>query len=204
MYSLLEETLTNFQNFNAIPAGRKVVLQGLIDYIQKRVDKNLPVNLNFICTHNSRRSHFAQVWAQVSASYYHIDHIFCSSGGTEEMAVHPQVLETLVRSGFAVYKISDGNNPIFAIKFDGNLPAIIAFSKVFNHGFNPQSQFGAVMTCSQADEGCPFIAGAEARLSIPFEDPKIADGTKEQSAVYEKRSDEIAMEMMYVFSKINR
>ncbi len=58
------------------------------------------------------------------------------------------------------------------------------------------------MTCSQADEGCPFIAGAEVRIPITFEDPKKSDNTPEQTQVYAERSLQIAAEMLYVFSSI--
>jgi arsenate reductase len=61
------------------------------------------------------------------------------------------------------------------------------------------------MTCSQADGGCPFIAGAEKRIPITtFEDPKISDNTPQQSQVYAERSLQIASEMFYVFSKIKK
>lgn len=60
------------------------------------------------------------------------------------------------------------------------------------------------MTCSQADGGCPFIAGAEKRIPITFEDPKISDNTAQESQVYAERSLQIASEMFYVFSKIKK
>jgi len=60
------------------------------------------------------------------------------------------------------------------------------------------------MTCSQADAGCPSIAAAEKRIPITFEDPKISDNTPEQTEAYAERSLQIAMEMLYVFSKIKK
>jgi arsenate reductase len=60
------------------------------------------------------------------------------------------------------------------------------------------------MTCTSADQGCPFVAGAEKRFSIPFEDPKIADGTPEQASKYEERSLQIATEMKFIFSQIKQ
>jgi arsenate reductase len=45
------------------------------------------------------------------------------------------------------------------------------FSKKYDDEFNPKSEFAAIMTCSQADGGCPFIAGAEKRIPITYEDP---------------------------------
>ena len=56
----------------AIPLNRKSTLQPLIDYIQAKVVANKVVNLNFICTHNSRRSHLSQLWAQIMATYFEI------------------------------------------------------------------------------------------------------------------------------------
>jgi len=58
------------------------------------------------------------------------------------------------------------------------------------------------MTCSQADEGCPFVPGAAVRIPITFEDPKAFDNTPLQAAKYAQRSMQIATEMFYVFSKI--
>lgn len=204
MYSILKENITKFQNFEAISTCRKAVLQPLVEYIQQKVDNGQTVNLNFICTHNSRRSHFSQVWAQVAASYYHIENVFCYSGGTEETALFPKVVETLSNQGFHIFKIAESTNPIYVIKYDKNSLPIIGFSKKYDNSFNPINQFGAIMTCSQADSECPFIAGAEKRIPLNFEDPKTSDGTPQQNLVYTQRSTEIATEMFYVFSQITK
>lgn len=201
MYSTILKTVEQF-HFENISNDRKNILQPLIDYIQGKVNSKKPVNLNFICTHNSRRSHLSQVWAQTSASFYNIDNVHCYSGGTQETALFPKVAETLENQGFQILKIADNINPIYAIKFDENSLPIIGFSKKYDDPFNPVSNFAAIMTCSQADEGCPFIAGAEKRIPITYDDPKISDDTTEQTEVYQQRSIEIATEMMYVFSQI--
>nr|MBS0038361.1 hypothetical protein [Saprospiraceae bacterium] len=49
--------------------------------------------------------------------------------------------------------LSKGANPLYSIKFLPNVHPVIGFSKTYDHSFNPQSDFTAVMTCSQADEG---------------------------------------------------
>ncbi|RLZ09928.1 low molecular weight phosphatase family protein [Faecalibacter macacae] len=201
MYSTILKTVEQF-HFENISNDRKNILQPLIDYIQGKVNSKKPVNLNFICTHNSRRSHLSQVWAQTSASFYNIDNVHCYSGGTEETALFPKVIETLSNQGFQIFKITDSNNPIYAIKYDENSSPIIGFSKKYNDAFNPISNFAAILTCSQADEGCPFISGAEKRIPITYEDPKISDDTTEQTEVYKQRSFQIATEMMYIFSQI--
>lgn len=119
MYSTILKTVEQF-HFENISNDRKNILQPLIDYIQGKVNSKKPVNLNFICTHNSRRSHLAQVWAQFAAAYYNIPNINCYSGGTAETALFPKVIETLSNQGFQIFKITDSNNPIYAIKYDEN------------------------------------------------------------------------------------
>ncbi len=188
---------------HSVSEERQEVLQPLIEYIKSKVKGNQPIRLNFICTHNSRRSHLSQVWAQTMGSHFGIQNLSCYSGGTEATALFPKVAETLLQQGFAIQTISEGSNPVYAIKYSPNEPAIVGFSKCFDDDFNPQSEFAAIMTCSSADEGCPFISGAEKRLPIRYEDPKAFDNTPLMDTKYAERSIEIATEMQYVFSKIN-
>jgi len=203
MYSKLSETVKLLEK-HEISAERKITLAPLIDFIQKKVDENKEIRINFICTHNSRRSHLSQVWAQAASFYYSVPGVICYSGGTEETALFPKVAETLAEQGFSISKISDSENPVYVIKYDENSHPVIGFSKKYDSSFNPVGAFAAVMTCSQADSGCPFISGAEKRISITFEDPKISDGTPEQTKVYYERSLEIGAEMLYVFSQIKK
>jgi arsenate reductase len=201
MYDNLKLTI---QKIKTIPVSqeRKEVLQPLINYIQQKWNNQEVIRLHFICTHNSRRSHLSQVWAQTMAFHFEIPNVFCYSGGTETTALFPKVAETLVHQGFHINKLSDNTNPVYTVKFDSNAHPVICFSKVFDADFNPISQFAAIMTCSSADEGCPFIAGAEQRLPIRYEDPKAFDGTELMDQKYQERSIEIASEMYYVFYQI--
>lgn len=203
MYSELSKTIEQLK-IQKISEERKITLQPLIDFVQLKLDHQEQVNINFICTHNSRRSHLSQVWAQVAAAYFQIPNVVCYSGGTEETALFPKVVETLSNQGLSIFKVAYTSNPIYAIKYSENALPVIGFSKKYDSPFNPASGFAAIMTCSQADGGCPFIAGAEKRIPITYEDPKISDGTSEQEEVYAQRSLQIASEMFYVFSKINR
>jgi len=186
-----------------ITAERKIVLQPLADFIQSKYSKNQEIRLNFICTHNSRRSHLSQVWAQTLANYFDVKNVFCYSGGTEATALFPMVVQTLQHSGFDVKAISKNENPIYSIKYSDNEHPIIGFSKKLDDDFNPKSKFAAIMTCSQADGGCPFIAGAEQRIPITYDDPKAFDHTPQQAEKYNERSLQIATELFYVFSQIN-
>ena len=201
LFEDIEKTIKQLRP-DTISESRKEVLQPLADYIQSKVNNNLEIRINFICTHNSRRSHLSQIWAQTIASYFAIKNVFCYSGGTEATAVYPMVIKTLNQSGFKINALSNDKNPIYSIKYSNNEHPIIGFSKTLDDDFNPQSQFAAIMTCSQADGGCPFIAGAEQRIPITFEDPKTFDNTPQQEEKYKERSLQIATEMLFVFSQI--
>lgn len=190
-------------NPKLISEERKEILNLLSEYIQIKVNADVPIRLNFICTHNSRRSHLSQVWAQTMAYHFSIDKLFCYSGGTESTSLFPMVINILKNSGFQIEIISERRNPIYSIKYAENEHPIIGFSKELNSGFNPKSQFAAIMTCSEADGGCPFIAGAEKRIPLTYEDPKAFDNTPQQADKYNERSIEIATEMFYVFSQLN-
>ena len=190
-------------NPQTISSERKAVLQPLTDFIQSKVSNQQEIRINFICTHNSRRSHLSQVWAQTMANYFNIKNVFCYSGGTEATALFPMVVETLQKSGFQISKISQNENPVYSIKYTDNEHPIIGFSKKLDDDFNPKSEFVAIMTCDSANEACPFVPGAEKRIPITFEDPKAFDNTPQQVEKYIERSLQIATELAYVFSQIN-
>lgn len=189
-------------DIQSISYERRKVLQPLIDYINKKNRANEAIRLNFICTHNSRRSHLSQIWAQALAGYFGISNVSCYSGGTEATAMFPKVGETLSNQGFKILKLSEEENPVYSIKFSENEPSVIAFSKKYDYEFNPSSEFAAIMTCSSADEACPMVLGCDKRIAITYEDPKKSDGTPQQTETYFNRSLQIATEMKYVFSSL--
>lgn len=201
MFDKIKNTI-NALNEDGISTERKELLLQLTAYIQNKINHKQPINLNFICTHNSRRSHLSQVWAQTLAAYYNISNVNCYSGGTEATALFPVAAKTLENQGFYVNTISETDNPIYAIKCNQDLAPIIGFSKTFDHSFNPASNFAAIMTCSSADQGCPFIAGAEKRIPLTFEDPKAFDNTPLQAEKYAERSLQIAAELKFVFANL--
>ena len=202
LFSEIENLITNLKS-KTIPDERKVLLLPLIEFIQSKVANDQEIRLNFICTHNSRRSHLSQVWAQTIANYFHIRRLFCYSGGTESTALFPMVVETLRNSGFKIETIADGSNPIYGITYSENEHPIVGFSKKLDNDFNPKSKFAAIMTCDSANEACPIVLGAEKRIPITFKDPKAFDNTPQQSEKYKERSLQIATELVYVFSQIN-
>lgn len=187
---------------DGIPLTRKRDLDQLVSYINISLKNNHKAQLNFICTHNSRRSHLCQIWAQIAARYHGIGEIYCYSGGTETTAVFPKIIKTLKRQGLEITKRKPKENPDYYVEYSEVMPPVKAFSKIYDHPSNPTSQFAAIMTCDHASENCPIVAGANKRISITYLDPKISDGTPQQKAVYEQRSLQIATEMKYVFSKV--
>ena len=201
---MYKEIVTQIEQFKSVSftEERLSILNSICTYIQGQKNQGKDINLNFVCTHNSRRSHLAQIWAQVMAGYFQIPNVHCYSGGTEATALFLKVLETLESSGFRISKLSDGINPVYAIKYGANVMPIIGFSKRYDAALNPETNFAAIMTCGHADENCPFIPGAEKRIPFTFEDPKVFDGTNVQTEKYKERSLEIAASLYYIFSKI--
>jgi arsenate reductase len=186
--------------FDELNTERKSVLKELIQYIQLKKNAGKVINLNFICTHNSRRSQFSQVWAQVVASFYDID-INSYSGGVEVTACNERTIDSLKRSGFEVFSKGDVN-PHHHVKWGHTKNELTLFSKLFDDCSNPNENFAAVMTCSHADENCPYVTGCDARIPIRYEDPKSFDDTDEETKMYDVRSKQIATEMKFVFSQI--
>jgi arsenate reductase len=175
-----------------IPDNRKEQLKKLADYILS----NKLSKLNFICTHNSRRSHIAQIWAAAGAAYFGIPDVQTFSGGTEATAFNPRAVSALERAGFQIEK-PEGKNPSYEVAFSEEVAPLICYSKTFDNPANPSSDFAAIMTCSDADENCPFIPGVAFRLPLTYDDPKAADDTPEEVDRYDERVQQIGREILY-------
>jgi protein-tyrosine phosphatase/arsenate reductase len=186
---------------NRIPAERRIKLGELASFISERADAGKPVRLTFICTHNSRRSHLSQIWAQTAAHYFSIPGIETFSGGTEATAFNPRAVAAIERAGFAV-ATGEGSNPVVEVRWAVDGPTMECFSKVYDQDPNPKQDFAALMTCSAADAACPIVFGADARIAIPFDDPKAFDGTDQETSKYDERCRQIAREMLWVFSEV--
>ena len=177
---------------------RKDLLRPLHDYVMLKIKQKAEANLIFICKHNSRRSQLTQVWAKVISDYYGFN-LNSFSGGTEVTNCDARTIASFERMGFKV-KNTGGENSYYELIYHEKRKPIIVFSKTFDNASNPRNNFAAVMTCTSADENCPFIPGAEKRISLPFEDPKIFDNSPHESEKYDERSMQIATEMKYVFN----
>ncbi|MCA8948398.1 MAG: protein-tyrosine-phosphatase [Planctomycetes bacterium] len=189
-------TLSNYVDARLAesPAADRIEL---LRPLAEAVAANPKLDLVFICTHNSRRSHLAQIWARTAARHFGFTDLQTFSGGTEATAFNPRAVAALERAGFTIERLGDGDNPHYRVRAGDDL-AMDCFSKRFGDVPNPQRDFAAVMTCSDADRACPLVPGAALRFAIAYVDPKLADGTLTESATYDERCAQIATEMLWV------
>lgn len=186
---------------NQISEERKIELGRLSSFIKEQLTDKGNAQLDFICTHNSRRSHLTQIWAQIAA-YHHGLNIQCYSGGTEATRIYASTIKALEKAGIDMVKLSDSENPIYSVRYNDTAAPLIAFSKTFDHPMNPSEGYAAIMTCGHAEENCPYIPTAAARIAITYVDPKHSDGSPEESQVYGETCKLIATEMFYVMSQV--
>ncbi|GIV31739.1 MAG: arsenate reductase [Saprospiraceae bacterium] len=184
--------------FDQIPQERRAVLEKLGSWVAEQLRNNRPAHIVVICTHNSRRSHMGQVMLALAAKYLGLEDVHTWSGGTEATSIYPEVVKALERAGVPIERITDGPNPRYRLEIDG-LPEAerTLFSKRFDSTPNPKENFAAVMVCSEADAGCPFVPGASARFSLPYRDPKESDGLPSMEATYDERLEQIGREFLY-------
>ena len=188
--------------FDRIREERRKRLEELAGHVRTEIANERPPRLTFVCTHNSRRSQIAQLWAQAAAAHHSVEGVETYSGGTEATAFHPHAVEALQRAGFGIERESEDDNPVCEVRYSDAAPSIRAFSKLYDQAPNPSEGFCAVMTCSTADENCPFVSGASTRVAIPYDDPGESDGTRREKEAYDDCCRRISREMLYVFSRV--
>ncbi|MCB1140210.1 MAG: hypothetical protein KDK23_15745 [Leptospiraceae bacterium] len=146
------------------------------------------------------------------------------SGGSETTRVHPNTVRALLRSGFALEKGNSAipvsipaadaahngsdaeldsfyqttENPIIPLR-DPEGHFLELFSKLLDHPTNPGSGFAAIMVCSNADEACPVVKGADIRISLPFQDPGHKDDTPEAQEAYDRALEAISRDLCSAF-----
>lgn len=188
------------KNFKEINLERKSLLEKLSSHIQEKFNSGKEINLVYVCTHNSRRSHLGQIWAKVAADFYGFN-INTFSAGTEATAFNQNATNALKSAGFDVEKLDETNNPKYEVIFGENKSSH-CFSKTIDDETLPKENFVAIMTCGDADENCPFIPGCDLRIGTTYFDPKSYDNSILQDEKYTERSNQIAMECLYVFSLV--
>lgn len=212
-------------NLVSVPADRQDELKSLANYIAKSIKQDGTADVMFICTHNSRRSHFGQIWAAAAAQHLGIEGVRTYSAGTEATAFNVRAIAAVERAGMIVEHIPDPtllqkqdtsnpqlrfvnafdlNNKVMMVTYGKGAKPIFCFSKTMDHPVNPTVDFGAVMTCSSADAACPTVKGANFRVAIPYVDPKVSDGKPEEAATYDERCLQIATEMLWVMTAVKQ
>lgn len=205
LYPQLQAFCANsIKAFHLIPNDRKIALIQLSNYILKQLQKGEPIHLVTICTHNSRRSHFAQIWAMVFADYFQLKNIRTYSGGTETTALNPRVAKTLIKSGFKIMvEHAQSSNPHYLLYWKENQEKpYIAFSKRYQDSPNPTKNFVALMVCDSASEACPIVFGSNFKLSHTYQDPKVSDNTQEETKTYIATNQLIAREMAFMLQHV--
>lgn len=203
-YTTTKDFFKNAKNDLLLTEERKELLFSIADTIIEEFEDRDKINLNFICTHNSRRSQMAQVWAFYAINYFQLKNIFPFSGGTEVTAFHRNTVKCLQKTGFE-FNVDDFShqNPRYLISFTGSKDSILGFSKTFDDE-NNDYPYIAITTCDSADENCPFIPDAIHRFHLPYTDPKTADNTDFQNEKYLATSKQIAGELFVVFEEVKR
>ncbi|MGB0167133.1 MAG: protein-tyrosine-phosphatase, partial [Luteibaculum sp.] len=186
----------------SIPDDRKKVIANLAKKLKDTLESKESLGLIFVCTHNSRRSFFAEAWAQLAIEHYSLSgKLKAYSAGTEATEIHPNTLKALERAGFAIEK-EKGSNPKISLKIAQDQYLLSSFSKTLEDSSLPKKDFFAIMVCSSADDNCPFVPGALHRQPLTFEDPKISDGSSLERQTYDNRSQEIGAQMFYLIDRI--
>ncbi|MEM6802467.1 MAG: hypothetical protein AAF696_13745 [Bacteroidota bacterium] len=192
------------QEFNQISAERKEELSLLSTYLSDKYQKGESPKLIVICTHNSRRSHMGQMWLAVGAEYIGLPPLTSYSGGTEATAFNHRSVTALRKSGLEIKSQDEKvSNPVYEVCWKAEMEPYTAFSKKFSDSPNPSEAFAAIMVCSEADEACPFVPGAEFRLALPFEDPKAFDDTALEAGKYSERAAQIAREILFALKEVS-
>lgn len=177
-----------------------------LEAIARAFAKEEELKVNFICTHNSRRSHFSEILFRTAALHYGLNHVHTFSGGTEGTALFPVVAESCKRFGFETREEAAYGQrawKIFHPALETQETTPLLFSKVYNHPLNPQEGYHAIMVCDSANEACPVVFGAKERHPLLFIDPKRSDGTAEQAKVYDETLALIASELGYIARRLS-
>ena len=193
--SALEET-------EKINDRRKEQLRPIVEYLLKVISLGKEPQILFVCTQNSRRSMFTQVWAQVAAWIFGIKNLHCTSAGSESSSLHSNTRDALIRAGVKIDALTGGKNPLYRATFSEAFPSIYLFSKQVDFSENPKEDFGAVLVCVEDAETCPFIPNADVRIPLPYDDPKKFDSSDQMQTAYDRTCSQIACEMFHVMKSV--
>lgn len=194
--------MASFAERRAYPPSRLQLHHAVSAYMARAARQNDTAHLHFICTHNSRRSHMAHLWAAALAWRFLPGlRVACYSGGTEATALHPNAKAALEQCGFEFTTFAPGPNPVYQVRYAKDAPPIQVWSKRYDDATCPRDGFAAIMTCSEAYEACPVVPGAALRVALSYPDPKESDGTEQAGYIYHRRALEIGAELWHIFTQ---
>lgn len=185
---------------NEIKPKRMEKLDVIARMIKKDVQHKGLANVVFVCTHNSRRSQFAEVALSLCLRELNMEQIETYSCGTEETRIAQPVVDLLKTYDMEVSEEVDKENPIVSLDYEGWSKKL--FSKTYEYKGFEDKEFVAVMVCDDAAENCPFVPRFVNRIPHSYIDPKRADGTDLQEKRYSQTFSLILQEMMYLALKI--
>ncbi len=185
------------REFALIPPNRQDQLNELGHFLRTERATARRVAFTVICTHNSRRSHFGQLWLAAATRYYRLSGVESYSGGTEATAFIPRAVEALRHLGFPLQQTAISENPIYQCHWDDGTPVRDLFSKVYTAPPNPRRDFAAVLVCEAAAETCPVVVGAKARFTLTYRDPKRFDDSPDPDRHYRECAEQIGREVLF-------
>ena len=142
-----------------ISEKRKALLNDLASSLKKEIvlkeQNDDSVAVVYLCTHNSRRSHFAQVWGHIASVYFGVSNLKNLFRRYSCYACHPNTIAALKQIGFDI-KCDDLSceNPLYHVYYNDE-EFIECYSKANSDESLPQKDFIAVMTCSDSVTTAP-------------------------------------------------
>jgi arsenate reductase len=198
---------------DAIPEPHRSGGRQLADWLAKAYQPGVTLPVVVVCTGNSRRSMLGAMMGNAAASALGLPEVRFASAGTAPSAFNPRTVTALRAIGFAIEPTEDEvprgpeglPNPRYRVRWGtGEGQELVEFSKALGDPALPPSGFMAVMVCDEADAGCPVVPGAAARVSMPFPDPKAADGTPEEAARYAAVRDALGRVLLVVLAEVRK
>jgi len=205
-------------SFDMIDETHRQAGQKLADWIAKNYRAREPLDVIVVCTGNSRRSILSSTLGNMAAAYYGMPEIRFHSGGTAPTAFNARTVNTLKEIGVEIEptgkEAARGEpqtaNPFYRVRWgapggsDELSLESTEFSKRYDDPANPQKGFVALLVCGEADAACPTVKGSALRVSMPYLDPKIYDGSAYETAKYAERRDDIGRLMLSVMMQARK
>lgn len=205
LYPILNEYVRDFpKEFRKIPEDRRYRLNEIVYFLEEQELNSDPWQLLFISTNQASVGQMAQVWSKAAAYYFGFSKFESYSGGMKPGEISVNMITTLEKAGFIIYKTNIGGIDVYRVKYSYNLKPIVTFPKKISHVRNPYHDFMAVFVEENADINIQNIKGTYNRLLLNYEDPVGYDGSDQETLIYEESCRRVAVEMFYVFSQLRR